>query len=254
MLEWKQRLAHWEGTAEELGLTAQEIAREIDLDAAGPETTPFNERLIRSYVQANAIDRPERRGREAYFGFRQLVQCLAVRVLLNDGWPLVKIAEYIQLTPFESLLELLPKPGSATAVQSLVKRFQRERGIESSQVLESRASYAPHPGSAELQGPVPPSPPSSPSRPASSSLADHSADLLRRRQQQQGIAASIARASATATRESDLCVRIELAPGCQVYVDRELLRQLSSEQADQLGQALSHALIDRRLTTKGDRK
>ena len=127
MLDWKQRLTGWEGTADELGVAAQEVAREIELDSSGPESAPFNERLVRSYVQASAIDRPERRGREAYFGFRQLVQCLAVRVLLNDGWPLAKIAEYIQLTEFGALQELLPRPGGGTAVQRLVGRFQRER-------------------------------------------------------------------------------------------------------------------------------
>jgi hypothetical protein len=238
MLDWTEAYALWEGTAEELGRVASHLAPQFGLHPSGPDTHPFNERLVRSYVQANAIERPERRGREAYFGYRQLVQCLAVRVLLNDGWPLAKIADYIQLTEFDALLELLPKPGSTTAAQQLVNRFQRERAgalnsPDDSQISDPSVIYA------SQAGPPP------------NSVAGNSAELLRRRQQHLTVPTV---ASATARRESDVCVRIDLAPGCQVYVDRELLRQLSAEQADQLGGALSHALIDRRLTAKGERK
>lgn len=234
MLPWHTQHQDWEGTAEELADLANTVADRIGLDLG---ESPFNERVIRSYVQVGALDRPERRGREAHFGFRQLAQCLAVRMLLGDSWPLARIADYMQITGTEALIDLLPKPGAAAAAQALVRRFQKQR-TEEPRVLYQAAS--------------PPLTPPDRDRSARQSVTEGSADLLRRRTVLRDLSTSLSAASTNDT--PDVCMRIELVPGCQVYVDRSLIRAITRDQADQLGEALSHALIDRKLSTKGDKK
>ena len=44
-----------------------------------------NEHLVRHYVQVGVLTPPEREGREAMFGLRQVVEFLAARYLLKDG-------------------------------------------------------------------------------------------------------------------------------------------------------------------------
>src|SRR5215831_20249468 len=107
MRDWTDRYRDWEGTAAELADEAAAIAEEIRIsdgdaerggDAESRASWRPNERLVRHYVQVGILGRPERAGKEAHFRFRQLVELLATRVLLNDGWPLAKIAGFVRLT------------------------------------------------------------------------------------------------------------------------------------------------------------
>jgi hypothetical protein len=120
MLTWQNRYRDWQGTAGELADAAAGLAIELGLPDA--DSRP-NERLVRHYVQVGILARPERRGKEAYFGFRQLTELLTARVLLSDGWPLAKIAEFTRATALEDLLDLLPKAHHGTPAQEPAQRF-----------------------------------------------------------------------------------------------------------------------------------
>ena len=67
---------NWEGTAEALASHARDWMR---LKGFGDPSFQPNERLIRDYVARNILSKPERKGKEAIFGFEQLVQFLACR-------------------------------------------------------------------------------------------------------------------------------------------------------------------------------
>ena len=80
----------WTGNADELAASASEILGERGL--ADDPVSP-NVRLIRDYGHRGIVDKPERRGKEAIYSFRHLLQFVAARSLVSDGWPLAKIAE-----------------------------------------------------------------------------------------------------------------------------------------------------------------
>jgi hypothetical protein len=76
------------------------------------------------------MTRAERRGREGVFGLRQLLEYLAARALLRDGWPLAKIAAFTSRASEAELAALLPAPPRAagprgrTRAQDLVSQFR----------------------------------------------------------------------------------------------------------------------------------
>jgi hypothetical protein len=204
----------WEGTAAELADVAAAIEAEIGLPEG--DTRP-NERLVRHYVHIGIIGRAERRGKEAYFGFRQIVELLAARVLLNDGWPLAKIAEFVRVTDLDGLLGLLPKGEPPTPAQELVSRFQLRTQSEQRPASEP-ASLAVNP-------------------------LRQSVDLLRRRQEvfTDGVQPEIG-----------TWLRIELTPWCHVYIEHEVAHRTPPELMERLGRALTQTLIES--IRRGDRK
>jgi DNA-binding transcriptional MerR regulator len=214
MQNWTNKYRDWEGTAAELADVAAAIAAEIGIPE--DDTRP-NERLVRHYVHVGIIDRAERRGKEAYFGFRQMVELLAARVLLNDGWPLAKIAEFVRVTDLDGLLGLLPKSASLTPAQELVSRFQRRALSEQRQA----------------------------SKPASAAVDPmrQSVDLLRQRREAftDGVQPEVG-----------TWLRIELTPWCHVYIEREVAPRAPPELMERLGRVLTQTLIE--FIRKGDRK
>jgi len=118
--DWRARLSPWTGTAAALANTLDQLRGELPWvdDSA-------NVRLVRHYTQLGVLDRPVRRGKEALYSYRQLVQYLAARVLLDDGWPLAKIASETSARTTEELLSLLPS-GAPNPAQALIQRFRRD--------------------------------------------------------------------------------------------------------------------------------
>jgi hypothetical protein len=221
MEDWTDKYRNWEGTAAELADVAAAIGAAIRIP--GGDTRP-NERLVRHYVQVGILGRPERRGKEAYFGFRQIVELLAARVLLTDGWPLVKIAEFIGITNLDDLLGLLPQSPPLTPAQELVSKFRR------------RALGEPSPAA---RAPAPPAKPGT----STANPMSRSVDLLKRRQEA---------FTEGAPPEVGTWLRIELAPWCHVYVEKEAAQRKPPEQIERLSRALTQTLIE--FIRKGDRK
>ena len=82
----------WQGTIDDLVDTAN-----IALQRLGRgRNADLNIRLVRDYAQRGILSPAERRGKEAVYRFQHLNEIIAARVLLNDGWPLAKIAEQFQ--------------------------------------------------------------------------------------------------------------------------------------------------------------
>ncbi len=111
----------FQGGAEALIEKAQEIARALSLDQ---EATEGNERLLRHYVSMGVVDKPSREGRDALYGFRHLMQFVAARRLLADGFPLAKIAGYTGAVTTDMLVSYLEKPGKASEAELLVAAFR----------------------------------------------------------------------------------------------------------------------------------
>lgn len=111
----------WAGTAVQLAQALTELLPQFALDS---EPVP-SERLVRFYVASGALQRPQKEGREALFGRQQAIEFLATRVLLQDGWPLAKVAQYLPTQTQDALLALIPRrPPRQTRAQELVAQFQ----------------------------------------------------------------------------------------------------------------------------------
>ena len=107
----------FQGSADLLIARAQELAKNLRLDQEGSEG---NERLLRHYVSMGVVDKPSREGRDALYGFRHLLQFVAARRLLAEGYSLAKIAKYTAVVPTDALSDYLEKPGRASEAELLV--------------------------------------------------------------------------------------------------------------------------------------
>jgi DNA-binding transcriptional MerR regulator len=123
MRHWITQYESWEGRAEELAELAGKLLARMGIP--GKPSMP-TERFIRHYVQKGILDRPDKRGREAYFGYRQLLQFLAAAILKSRGLSLQMIPRYTQERTNEELLELLAPPEEnhrKTEAEKLVESF-----------------------------------------------------------------------------------------------------------------------------------
>jgi len=113
----------FQGSADALIFKAQDVAKTLKLDQ---EATEGNERLLRHYVSMGVVDKPTREGRDALYGFRHLVQFVAARRLLAEGFPLAKIAKYTGTVPTDALTSYLEKPDRTSEAELLVAAFRSE--------------------------------------------------------------------------------------------------------------------------------
>ena len=111
----------FQGNADALIVKAQEVAKTLNLDQ---EAAEGNERLLRHYVSMGVVDKPSREGRDALYGFRHLVQFVAARRLLAEGFPLAKIAKYTGAVPTDALTAYLEKSDRTSEAELLVAAFR----------------------------------------------------------------------------------------------------------------------------------
>lgn len=119
------------GNATELAALAVECGRGLRLPF---DTAKTNERLVRYYVTEGVLDRPERVGRDAAYGFRHLLQLLTARRMADAGITLAAVAHHNRAATTKSLEEGLARP-LPTAAEILVQEFMgstRKKGAERS--------------------------------------------------------------------------------------------------------------------------
>ena len=235
----------WRGTAAELAEKCNEFLPNVGLaDEAGSA----NERLVRHYVQIEILTPPDREGREALFGARQIAEFLAARRLIHDGWSLSKIAELIKTAGPEGFIQLMPAERGPTTAERTLARFRRPAPQPS-----ALQAWSPAPGGPEgLRDSPSPSyaaePPSS--APPSSTSLRQAHDITRRRMDLQKNLAALGNASGAPHRHRT--IRLSLTPWCQVYVDARELSRLSADTPEILGNALTQALHEERIR-KGEK-
>lgn len=236
----------WTGTAAQL---AQVLVQVLPRYTLSPEPLP-SERLIRFYVTSGVLLKPQREGREALFGQRQALQFLAARALLEDGWPLAKVAAYLQGLTDSDLLALLPEReaiapapsgGGAAAgptfAEQLVARFRK-----SAQAPPAAPPMAPVPQIAQKKSAVPlgiPLP-----APGEEAFKERQSFRAVRREQAaemsaapipELLAADELRAveeEAVATTERDVRVHISLTPWCEIALRQDSLESLTPEDVE----------------------
>ena len=119
------------GNASELAALAVACGRGLRLAFDAGKT---NERLVRYYVTEGVLDRPERVGRDAAYGYRHLLQLLTARRMADAGITLAAVAHHNRAATTKSLEEGLARP-LPTSAEILVQEFMgstRKRGAERS--------------------------------------------------------------------------------------------------------------------------
>lgn len=114
---------NFSGNAADLAALAIERGRAYGLPV-DPDKT--NERLVRYYVAEGVVDRPDRVGREAAYGYRHLLQLLTARRMAQAGMSLAVIAEHNRSALTRALEEGLDKP-LPTQAELLVGSFMNRK-------------------------------------------------------------------------------------------------------------------------------
>ena len=243
LLSLPDHLTDWRGTAADLADKVNEVLDGVPSlkDDAGAA----NERLVRHYVQVGVLTAPEREGREALFGLRQIVEFLAARYLLKDGWPLAKIAELVSATDVEGLTQMIPTERPRTRAEEVAARYRGDARSDAGPSVRAPASSPDFSLAIE-----------EPPRGASSRQAVQQSMRL---ETPLGVAASISRRRVSLEEnlktlgnpegrpDRKRIVRIELTPWCHVDIDVTQLAEMDDTTPATLGAALTQALQEERI-------
>lgn len=243
LLPLPDSLSTWRGSAAALADKVNELLTQL---TASP-TEEVNERLVRYYVQEGVLDPPEREGREAMFGFRQLVQAIAARFLLRDSWPLRKVAELIRTSDIDALLALAPGATSRTPAEAAIARI---RGSESAPTDFPAFARTPRTTAKAPDVVAPPMVSACYAPDFSDRALEAAADITQRRSALTDNLRALGNESGTPERRRTL--RLTLAPWCQVDLDVDALGKMDERTPEILGSALTLALQEERLK-KGEK-
>jgi DNA-binding transcriptional MerR regulator len=235
-LSLPDELAEWRGTAIELADKCNELLASVP--SLADDAGAANERLMRHYVQVGVLTPPEREGREALFGVRQVVEFLATRYLLKDGWSLAKAGELVRSTNEAELTHFIPTERPRTRAEEAVARYRM--GVRDDAVMPMPAMAAPRPMATSTHVP----PPMSRANPL-----ERAAGISQRRVSLEENLKALGNDEGRPDRRR--VVRITLAPWCQVEIDARELEAMGDETPGILGTALTQALQDERIK-KGD--
>ena len=228
----------WEGNAEALAKHAKSWMR---VKHIGDPAFEPNERLVRDYVARGILSKPERKGKEAIFGFEQLAQFLACRAMIEDGWPLMKIAEDFGVSSLADILNLVPGEAPENDALDLIADFKADAIPSASEsgddvVMYSKkysASYSalePNESRSFLRR----------SRDSYETRADIK-DVLRRLGSDFG---NVIREDFTA---------YQLASWLVLLIDRDKAQDITRRDAEDIGRGITAALLNRSSLTKADR-
>ena len=252
LLSLPDDLADWRGTAAELADKLNEVLAGIP--SLADDAGSANERLVRHYVQVGVLTAPEREGREALFGLRQVVEFLAARYLLKDGWPLAKAAEMVRATDLNGLAGMIPTDRARTRAEEVVAKYKRGEVVgEPTRDWQAQTpTRRPKAPTAESFRLTPEAPPASASKRAAVQQAmrlesplDVAAGISRRRVSLEETLKSLGNEAGRPARSR--IVRIELTPWCHVHVDAAQLGEMSEDTPETLGAALTQALQEERI-------
>ena len=218
----------WQGNIDELVDTAN-----IALQRLGRgRNADLNIRLVRDYAQRGILSPAERRGKEAVYRFQHLNEIIAARVLLNDGWPLAKIAEQFQTDRNIVVLPISPD-------DEMAKGFVKEMAAEAPSLSAEDLWQSLRSGAIQHSAPIP--------RASASSRTTH--EFASRSMETTTRRSSLQRSLRTLGADWDqppatAVARIRLTEWCELLLDSDRLRSLSLEDAEAIGRAITAALSD----------
>jgi hypothetical protein len=109
------------GNATDLANLASQCTRYLNLPG---DLDKINERIVRYYVAEGLVERPERIGRDAQYGYIHLLQFLAGRFLVESGFPMQKVGPYLMTQSIDQLEALVMNRTKPNMAELLVASFQ----------------------------------------------------------------------------------------------------------------------------------
>jgi len=216
-----EQLKDWRGNLEKLIEQAEKVSSELELK----DNTEISVRMVRDYIQRGILRNVDRSGRELEFSYQHLLKLVLSRVLLSDGWSLRKIGEHFELTNTQDLEDLMPKQGNPAL--SAIKRLRSSVDGATTQM-----SRDPTPDAAYAV-----------SRQAAkrTSIQHEMKSALRKL----GLPED-----GPATEEITL---LAVTPWFQALLQKDRLRKLTLEEAEEVGQAVS-ASLTQLILKRGERR
>jgi DNA-binding transcriptional MerR regulator len=121
-----QNYQRFSGNAAQLADVALDCAQKLSLPG---DNSKISERLIRYYVTEGLLSRPIRIGRDAEYHYKHLLQFFASRSLMEQGYPMQKVADYINGLEDDLLEPLALNQTKPNLAELLVASFkQPDRG------------------------------------------------------------------------------------------------------------------------------
>lgn len=224
----------WQGTAEALARHALEWMR---IKRIGDPSFEPNERLVRDYVARGILSKPERKGKEAIFGFEQLAQFLACRAVIDDGWPLSKISEDFGVSSLTDILSLIPGEAVQEEALSLVENFKADALLDHEQSAPKRPKIM-----ASM----------------SSTDEDDIPSFLKRRRESYETKADIKEVLKRLGSDFGNVIRedftaYQLASWLILLMDQDKARDITRQEAEDIGRGITAALLNRGSLSKADR-
>ena len=130
----------WEGSTDQFVELAKIHAFDRNLISSDQEP---NVRLIRDYVSRGILSKPRKEGKEVVFSYTQLIEFLACRSLINEGWPLKKIADDFQKSTIDEIKLIIPGETPENDSMRLIKSFGKRgktQNISSAQSVKTSSA------------------------------------------------------------------------------------------------------------------
>lgn len=133
-----QNYQRFSGSASELADLAITCSRNLSLPG---DSNKISERLIRYYVTEGLLSRPIRIGRDAEYSYKHLLQFLASRSLMEEGYPMQKVADYIAGLDLRQLEPLALGQTKPNLAELLVASFKHPE--KSQRSMRAKADFLP---------------------------------------------------------------------------------------------------------------
>ena len=228
---------NWTGNAEALAKLVKFWLRKKDI---GDKSFEPNERLVRDYVAKNILSRPERSGKEAIYGFKQLIQFIACRAMIEDGWPLSKISEDFQISSINEIVNLIPGESIENDSLSLISEYKSENRrpsldmdlIQKSSLNMDASSSAPN--------------------------QNYSASFIKRNRDNYETKTDISEILKRLGSDFGNVIKedftaYQLASWLILLMDKDKAKEITRKQAEDIGRAITAALLNQNSLTKNDR-
>jgi DNA-binding transcriptional MerR regulator len=218
----------WSGTIDELAKAAVEVLVKLGRS----DGQPLNARLIRDYAQRGIVSPSERRGKEAFYHLGHLQELVAARILIGEGVPLAKIAEQFQRDRDMVMITL-----GLTAREGSAENPARARWKQLAAGRPARAQQTASLGDFIEEEPV-----------GSVFMRKAFEDTGQREDMRQRLTRLGVDRPAP---QVDRLVRLKITDWCELHIDAQRLRTLTTEEAEDIGRTISTALVDPH-TKKGE--
>ena len=114
---------NWSGNTEEFAALCEAWLR---IKRIGKSDTQVTVRLVRDYVARGILSRPHPKGKEVIFSYEHLIQFLACRHLLEEGYALKRIADDLQTSSLDVILSWIPGEENDRAM-GLINKFKASK-------------------------------------------------------------------------------------------------------------------------------